>query len=209
MHIRLWLLIHLKFVYMSINKVVSSKRTKKGSGKKRQENPYVAPNIEDWINYHASIDSGKFIYLVRKSLFQLKLEDIKKMYIFSVNSINKNIISKPSHKHFMYIIKDMCLRKIRSSVPTKTFNNDHFLSIKFVNKLIENIKLNQLLNKNEIRNSFPIKNCSMATPTISYSRDKAIWTKVLNYNSVIKYSMSQTYICKCNEYPIEIHIIIT
>ena len=188
-------------IYEYFNKVVSSKRTKKGSGKKRQENPYVAPNIEDWINYHASIDSGKFIYLVRKSLFQLKLEDIKKMYIFSVNSINKNIISKPSHKHFMYIIKDMCLRQIRSSVPTKTFNNDNFLTIKFVNKLIENIKLNQLLKKNEIRNSFPIKNCSMATPTISYSRDKSIGTKVLNYNSVIKDSMSQTYICKCNEYP--------
>ena len=190
-------------IYEHFNKV-ESKRTKKGgrkNGHNGNEDNYVSPNIQEWIDEYATIDSIKFIHKVRTAIFKLNICDIKNLYIHSVEAIYRNIISKPSHKHFMYVVKDLCLYKIRISVPSKMYNNKHFLPIKFVNKLVENVNLNKLFKKQTIFNSFPVKNCAMATPTISYSRDKAIWTKVLNYNRVVRDSTSQAYVCKCDEYP--------
>ena len=61
--------------------------------------------------------------------------------------------------------------------------------------------MNGLFRKQSILRSFPIKNSAMATPTISFSRDKAIRSKVLNYNKVVKNSSSETYTCICEQYP--------
>ena len=185
---------------------VGSKRSKKGGrnrGRNRNVDNYISPDIQEWVDEYASIDKNKSTHKLRTAILKLKLCDIKKLYIYSVEAISWRNISKPSHKHFMYIVKDICLYKIRSSVPSKVYDNKHFLPIKFVNKLVENVNLQKLFKKDTVCNSFPVRNCAMAKPTISYSRDKAIWTKVLNYNLVVRESTYQTYNCKCDAYPLK------
>ena len=163
--------------------------------------PKYAPEVDEWIAEHASIDNSNVTHVLRSAIFRLKVKDIKRLYIHTVEAINRHEISKLSHKHFMYVVKDLCLHKIRSCIPSKLYNNKHFMPITFVNKLVENVKMNGLFKKESILNSFPVKDCAMAIPTISFSRDEAIGTKVLNYNRVVKNSTSQPYVCACGQYP--------
>ena len=60
---------------------VESKRTKKGArniSRNNNETNYVNPDIQEFIDAYASIDSTKSIHKVRTAVFHLKLSDIKK-----------------------------------------------------------------------------------------------------------------------------------
>ena len=71
-------------IYSYFNKV-DSQRTQKGNGINTQGTHRQSFIIDQWIHRNSSIDGRTFVKQIRKSVFELKLQDIKQLYIYSVN----------------------------------------------------------------------------------------------------------------------------
>ena len=115
------------------------------------------------------------------------------MYV--INHLDDNNYTRTFNEYFMFVVKDICLYKLQRYYIQKPKNN-HFLVIKFNNKLIENINLKRIISSDNIKNLFPHDN-DMSTPNITYSYTKTIRSQILNYKQTVK-DISDTNIIKCN-----------
>ena len=183
----------------------NSQRSKRGQGN-MEELPQIQLNHLEfsaslWIqDVTTSISSSaNVVHSLRTEIFKLKLCKIKELYLHSVNQINCNSISNECHKHFMLLIKDLCLYKIKQNYK-EVKSKRSFLVVNFTNKLVERVHLNRILQFDDIKGLFPVKGIKYSSPTISYTRDNNIRSKVLNYHQTIKDSIHTSYVCNCASY---------
>ena len=198
-----------KTIYEVFNVTKSERRCK--GGRKHQHNrstiyndilPPEQFNSSKWIaeTIDCSISSPNFVHCVRSELFKLPKSSMKLVYLHSVSEINKGNTGCSKHQYVMYLFKDLSLFKLKSCLPSPPPKSYSFLVIKYANKLLEDINLNKILKSDDVLHLFPVKNCSMATPTISYSRTKSIRSKILNYKQSLLDPNYMDFKCCCHKY---------
>ena len=194
-----------KTVYEVFN-YKASKRTSKG-GRKRNNRGHDTGasssfDVGNWMVNTINLASGSSnsIFTLRSELFKLSKDNLKTVYLDCCRRISEyDSTLSPSYNYIVYIVKDFALYKLRSS--TKTVKPSSFMVIMFANKLVEQVNLSKVLRSKDVSNMFPVKNCQLAYPAISYRWTKSIRSKVLNYKEVI---MDPNYIninCHCKNYP--------
>ena len=189
-----------------------STRTKKGGRlavniESHNRSPDMFSDIDayNWIldALRSATESLNFIHQFRTLLFELNKTNIKFIYLFYANMItqSEDLSFNSQYKYMAYIIKDLCLYRIKLTLPPTKPNKTAFLTIKYVNKLIDQIPFTKLLKSNSIKDFFPVKNSCFVEPGISFSRDGSIGAKVLNYRQTIADMDYATFECNCHSYP--------
>ena len=169
--------------------------------------PNLQSNIEasNWIlnAVQLAANSTNFIHKFRTLLFGLNKTNIKFIYLLCANIItqSKDLSFSSKYKYMAYIIKDLCLYKIKQTQPPPRPKKSTFLIIKYVNKLVDQIPFTKLLKTNSIKELFPVKNSCYVEPGISFSRDRSIGATVLNYRQAIADMDYANFHCQCNSYP--------
>ena len=190
-------------IYEVFNKE-PSKRTSTGAANGVVTAAVDTTNFEVsiWIDKTVSDSStcSNMIHSIRTTLFSMKYKFIKKIYIECCNRIQmQHNVEHNKHQYIIYVIKDLCLFKLRTVAP-KNKSPNSFIVVKFVNKLIENVKLDKIFKYSYINNLFPVKNSHFSKPVTSYSRTNSIRSKIVNYKQTIQDPDYQDFTCHCGEY---------
>ena len=117
------------------------------------------------VNRNKEIDCGRFLNDIitnhkenlvknlRAALFAFCKKNIEKMFLYS--PVTTDIICSVT-PFFMLVVKDLCMYKLNSMVTAKEANTSkQYLVIKFVNKLVEGVKLKEIINSETPRSAFP------------------------------------------------------
>ena len=103
------------------------------------------------------------------------------------------------NEYLMFVIKDLCLYKLNSVVPIVHNNSDQFIVVDYVNNLLDDINLTNIMKHNNIKDLFPHNGDSLAMPCISYRYSKTIRSKVCNYQSASALDYRDV-VCACANY---------
>ena len=193
-------------VYSVFNKH-SSTRTGKG-GRKRTgnfiQNNFTENFIADQFITEAIRDAelaNNFVHNLRSKLVKLDIHSMKKVFLSSIQKISDGKeIGCPSHEYALYIIKDICLFKLKATYSQKRKQPANFIVFKFINKLIQDLNLHKIINDPNITSLFPINSRNFSSPAVSFKRTKSIRTKVLNYRETLQDNNFPDFVCKCDNY---------
>ena len=137
---------------------------------------------------------------LRTKLFALRKEEIEKVFLFCSTSSGIDCSETP---FLISVVKDMCIYKINSLHNTKEVNsNKQYLVINFVNRLVEQIKLKEIILSARLLQAFPVdRNINgFREPCISFQYSSTIRSKVVNYKQAIKEVVSCPALCNCSNY---------
>ena len=130
----------------------------------------------------------------------MKKYQLKLVYLKSIHVVNNNKISHEVLR-ICYVIKDLSwfyLCRMSNSAQIKKSNN--FVIIKHVNKFVDYVNLNKILNQKDSFNTFPIVSKYFAIPSVSYKYERTIRSKVLNYQQVYSEALDPINMtCRCSQ----------
>ena len=107
------------------------------------------------------------------------------MFLYCSSSTNIDCSATP---FFTRVVKDRCMYKLNSIANVKeNAAKKQYLVVKFVNKLIDQIKLKEIITSNISINVFPMNHNinGFRVPSISYQYSNTIRSNVLNYKQAI------------------------
>ena len=132
-------------IYSYFNTRVS-KRTKKG-GRHTGLSDNIPPDLSsgfdayEWTVHavHLAMQSPNLIHRFRTLLFELNKTNLKSIYLLCANMITqqKDLTFTSPSKYMVYIIKDLCLHRIKQTQPPIKSKKSAFLTVRYVNKLLE------------------------------------------------------------------------
>ena len=187
-----------KSIYSNFN-FQKNNRTKRGSGINKKLSQRVPLDLDKLINNIIEETKDKICNQARKSIMKLNITDIRKLLIH-VSTLIHNSDNKYKYNEFLlYVIKDICLYKLACSHKTRIYNkNTNFIIVPFINKLVDHINLNNILNSKNIYNLFP---ANFMKPSISYIYSPTIRGTITNYQEVVKQAEFYDGVCVCHYYP--------
>ena len=194
-----------KAIYSIFNKV-ESRRSNRSKKIKDNINPDNLLNtnfnqrlfIEEICN---STNHTNFCYFARTNIMKLTKEEVKLVFLEAVQLLQHNgVYSCANHEYPIYVIKDICLYRLKIH-HLQIKKQEKYIVVHFVNKLVENIKCDQIISRQDISSLFPIKDKKLSCPKISYSYSKPIRNKILNYKETICDPNPEKFTCACLEYP--------
>ena len=196
---------HIKYnndkpIYSLFNKVKNN-RTKRGSRRNRNN---IIPgidnnsfNVQNFISA-CVINVGANIHKHCSSLIMsLTLEKVKSLFIY-INSHLNDYILLPYNEHLIYVIKDICLHRIKKS-SKNAHNIKHYITINFLHKIMNHINLKKVLLSNQNTQRLPIPQLYLKQIGISYKYTKPIRNMVTNYNETVQ-NPDWNQQCICNQY---------
>ena len=134
------------------------------------------------------------------ALFAFCKKNIEKMFLYS--PVTTDIICSVT-PFFMLVVKDLCKYKLNSMVTAKEANTSkQYLVIKFVNKLVERVKLKEIISCETPRSAFPfnVDVNGFQEPCISYKYSNTIRSEVVNYRQAIVDEETHPAACNCSSY---------
>ena len=137
---------------------------------------------------------------LRTSLFALNKKNAEKMLLYSGMSMD---MDSPATPFYILVVKDMCVYRLNKEASRVKVDDDkQYLVVKFVNKLIEGVKLKDIIRSYRAINAFPInRNINgFREPLISYKYSKTIRSDVLNYRQSIDEEAVHPATCNCSNY---------
>ena len=188
-----------KPIYSLFNKVKVS-RSSRGRGNNSLETSQSSFNPTLFLRSIMNYDVNNHFKKLRTDIMALNKDNVKMLFLFSINHLHDPAYSKNFNEYFMYMVKDISLFKLqREYIPKK--KNNHYMVVRFDNKLIENVNLSHILHLPNTKNLFPCQSVDMATPNITYSYTDTIRSRIVNYKQTIGDIGNNPFICKCNDYP--------
>ena len=191
-------------IYSIFNKV-ESRRT--GRGRKLSNNllnlnlPNNSFDKKLFIkNICDNVDNKNFCHFARTEVMKLTKELLKIVFLETVNMLqNNDYLPSNKHEYTIYVIKDLCLYKLKIQHIPK--GKSKYVVVNFVNKLVENVKFNELVLRSDIKSLFPTKSEIFKSPKVSYSYSNPIRNNILNYKETIEYPNPEEFACCCSNYP--------
>ena len=192
-----------KSVYSIFNKV-DSKRTRRG--KKAQNNDNLQSTNFNWRLFIEELcksndHTKNFCHFARTNIMKLKKIEAKDIFLEAVELLQNNTVySCDKHEYVVYVIKDICLYRLKLH-HAQTKKQGKYIVVNFTNKLVENIKCDHIISRQDISSLFPIKDKLLSCPNISYSYSKPIRNVILNYKETICDFNPDEFTCTCSKYP--------
>ena len=183
-----------------------SKRTSRGKGRRSIQTTTSNPtdlqlnsfDAKVYVNRILENNKSNYIHYIRTELFKLKSPNLKEVFLYVINIINEEgTVGCDAHQYVMYMIKDLCLHKLRKLFLDKP-KNMTFVVFKFKNKILDRVKFNKIFT--QCSDIFPRSTHPRATPSVSFQSNKSIRGDILNYNQTILNAKNTVYSCKCNTY---------
>ena len=137
---------------------------------------------------------------LRTSLFELSKKNIEKMFLYCYTSAN---IESSATPFLTLVVKDMCMYRLNSMVSIKEDDiSKQYLVVRFVNKLVEQVKLKDIMKSEASINAFPVnRNINgFREPCVSYKYSNTIRSKVINYKQAMDEEESHPATCNCTNY---------
>ena len=190
-----------KSIYSIFNKV-ESKRTRRGRKVDGNSSDNSSFNCSLFVKELCHISGiTNFCHYARTNIMKLKKEEVKQVFLEAVYLLQNNIVYPcDSHEYPIYVIKDICLHRLKLQ-HARTKKQGKYIVVNFVNKLIENIKCDKILSRQDIYTLFPVKDKQFSCPKVSYSYSKPIRNKILNYKETILDKHPDDFTCVCSKYP--------
>ena len=191
-------------IYSIFNKVINNRVVCNKSKATLPINESLKQSVFDahtFVKHLSELKSLNFIHDCRKKLMDLKIKHIKLLIIHlsEILDQDKNIISI-HNEHFVLILRDMCLYRLKKLV-TKKNSNHNFMIVKYANSFVDQIPMSKIFKSKDSTSLFPIKNNELCIPSISYEYTKPIRSSIVNYKEPsILSDMSDIY-CNCHKYP--------
>ena len=143
-----------------------------------------------------------FIHYVRNELMHLNNKHVKQLFLHLAVAINKNndffkLYSACRFNNYLpYIVKDICLAKLRKSFTPKK-NLKHFMVFTFCNKYFNSFNVSKVLKNKTIMDLFPVNNDEWKLPGIAFKYSNTIRNKIVNYKQVIQEGITPLH-CNCD-----------
>lgn len=189
-----------KQIYSLFNKVVI-KRSKRGGRRKNKNNinGMDTPTFQadTFVDILLLLSTRNIIHDTRKAIMSLKYPDTRTLLLY----VSRVLATKDNH-YIYYLIKDICLFKLASRDKDTHKSND-YLIINYVNPLVDQINLQDILKSNPVKCLFPKNNLSNGVPSISYEYTNSIRSAITNYKETILIQNDDTVSCNCEQYPVE------
>ena len=143
---------------------------------------------------------------IRTRLNTLKKQQLKNVYLKSINLYSQTKFDNLRNYHLTLYIKDLSwfylvrMEKSRNVKPKPS----NFIIFTYVNKYMEQIKFPKIFAINDIVSKFPHRSKSgyFSSPSVSFRYEKTIRSKVLNYNKVLRENLDPTVMtCDCTNHP--------
>ena len=200
-----------KTIYSLFNKVSNGRghsggKRKNGSNSSSQHEGLCNSETFDckfWLstllrNTQHAVD---IIHKVRTALFNLELVNLKAIFLYATELINVGNYPKPQqHLYVLQVIRDMGLHKLQKLYKDK--KQKPFLIVNHVNKLVEKVNINGILNSDNTKMLFPVNLEYYAVPRLSFRYSKSIRSKIVNYHDVITDANHDNIVCKCDNYDV-------
>ena len=139
------------------------------------------------------------IHNIRTALFKLELVNLKAVFLYITGLINVgNYPKQQQHLYTVHVIRDMVLYKLQKLYNDK--KQKPFLILNHVNKLVEKVNINAILNNDNTKVLFPINSQYYSVPRLSFRYSKSIRSKIVNYHDVITDPNHDNIVCKCDNY---------
>ena len=87
------------------------------------------------------------------------------------------------YEYLPYIIKDLCFHKLSSVKPK--IDNCNYLVLKYTNKFMDCINMNNIMKCSDVSTMFPVDNDKMSHPTVTYQYPQTIRSSIVNYKQTI------------------------
>ena len=149
-----------KPIYKAFN-TVKNNRTKRGSGKQDEgtishyhKNLNPADIITSIINNDDSYSIAKDC---RNLVMSIKIKEVHTLFIYLNKLMLKDRQIYQYNEYLLYVIKDLCLYRMYK-LQSKTNKYTNYITIEYVNGLIDHINFNDILHSADSCNSFQGKN---------------------------------------------------
>ena len=202
-----------KPVYDIFDKI-PSKRTKRGG---RNSQNLVAVNnsipfsfsvIDFMENDIMNINCGDFSTMeVRTKVMALNKAHTKELFIHLSHCIymkdrSFGVYSSCKFNEFLpYVVRDLCLSKLKKMVILTKKVNQNYLVIDYGNKLMDNIYLSSILKRDTVSNLFPVNDEDIKIPNISYKYPPTIRFNITNYKKTVQDGIiPDTCVCNMEKY---------
>ena len=184
--------------------VVPSLRTQRG-GNHNQENVNMEEEPEFSIDGFITENMDPLIFPrnLRSSMNSLKLVNVKKIFLHCINILqNKLETLSPFEVHLYFAIKDLGYFIIsRHFKPKQSNNSTNFMVIEFVNKIIETVNIQKILNNEDVKEKLPISD-SLRIPNISMKYSNTIRSSITNYKQAVQSNINhEDMVCDCANSP--------
>ena len=184
----------------SLFNIVKNNRTKRGSGRAAIHNEEIIPfNPAQLI---IDIDNSNTLFISKKSrmeIMALKVKLIYKLLLYVTNLIANVVTVYKSNEYLLYVIRDLCLYRIRKSNPRTKTKYNNYIMINYANRLLEQVNIGKIIHSSQSSNLFPANKEYLINTGVSYSYSNTIRSKVTNYKETVT-SVNNNIQCVCNNY---------
>ena len=120
------------------------------------------------------------------------------MFMYSCTADSIVCVATP---FLLQIVKDMCMYKLNCiNTNQRDTPNKQYLVINFVNKLVDQIKLKDILSNASSTGTFPVNDLRLSIPCISFNYSKTIRSDIVNYHQAIIDEETNPAVCHCSRY---------
>ena len=131
----------------------------------------------------------------------LQLAEVRKLIIHVSKLIILDKTIYPFNQYLLYVIKDICLYRLRGKQVNKTNSkNSRYIMGFHVNDLIDGININKIIHLKISCEYFQAPKVVILNTGTTYKYSPTIRSKVINYNEVAKNINVQAQ-CICKDYP--------
>ena len=184
----------------SVFNIVKNNRTKRGSGNRATDGNVVNPfNPTEFIS---SIDNSNTSFIAKKcrqEVMVLKLKVIYKLLLYISKELSNVIVIYKSNEHLLHLLRDLCLYRLWQSNPKAQTKHHNFIMVKYVNRLLDQVKIGKIIHSTQSLNIFPGGKECLSKTGITYKYSNTIRSKVTNYKDTVTKDHSQVQ-CACNNY---------
>lgn len=190
-----------KLCMYKLFEVIPSQRSQRGGSPYDNEENNGDTNefsADEFIN--SNTDPTTFPRNLRTNINSLKLVDVKKLFLHSVNILHNKLETLTAFQvHVYFTIKDLSYFIIsRNFKPKQTNNSPYFMVIEFVNKIVESVNIRKILNNEDVKNKLSISD-SLRIPNISMKYSKTIRSSITNYKETVHSNINPNdLVCDCS-----------
>ena len=183
---------------------INSQRTQRGGnaiGNQNRLDEITNFNVEHFVNEH--LNPTNFPRNLRTDINSLKLVNVKKLFLHSIDILTNKIESISAfEKHVYFTIKDLGYFVIsRNFKPKEKNNSSNFMVIDFVNKIIEKVNISKILKDENVKGKLEVSD-SIRIPNISLKYSNSIRSIITNYKDTVESNTNhEELLCECVNSP--------
>lgn len=182
--------------------IVPSARTARGRNSQLPQGgteEEIETTAEDFFN---NIHSDNFPRNIRTNINSSKLVYVKKLFLHAITMINQMDKLSVFYKHVYFAVKDLAYFNIsRNFKPKKKNGSSNYMVINFVNKLVETVNIQKMLNNTNIKEKLLLSDF-FRIPNVSIKYSKTIRSTITNYKNTILSNIEHEHLtCDCSNSP--------